>query len=283
MTPTIKSLTGIRLYAALAVYFSHMYHFNYFGLPQPCVDIISNMGHCGVSIFYVLSGFVLYLNYSEEFSLKTFYIARLARIYPAYLFTLILAIPIELFSPSRNIFFQSLFSGLTLSQCLLPQTCGRLNDVAWSVGVEAWFYILFPLLLIGLNRKILPVLIVLPLLFFIIDPDGFYNTNRFFLNRVPEFCFGILSARYYLSNQSKTLSWFWAVVSILFIFTCALPLKALGWQGYDYLFMLPFSTLLILIISQKELEGFAPKLLTSKVILIGGEISYAFYLIEHIP
>ncbi|WP_041064256.1 acyltransferase family protein [Cohnella kolymensis] len=56
-------------------------------------------GYVGVSFFFVLSGFILFYNYHSQFtafkmpSIKRFYIARIAKIYPVHLLTLVLAIP----------------------------------------------------------------------------------------------------------------------------------------------------------------------------------------------
>src|SRR5579885_1934252 len=104
----INSLTGLRFYAALLVFFSHFYIFSYFLNLQSGIwyEILQQIGWLGVSLFFVLSGFVLYVNYltpeKQKKNCWDFYTARFARIYPVFILTTLVAIPIELFSPEKR-------------------------------------------------------------------------------------------------------------------------------------------------------------------------------------
>lgn len=88
----LQSLTGLRIFAALAVYFSHV------GAPAGAPAILSTVmsaGYYGVTFFFVLSSFVLAVNYFGDLrhpsarSLWTFASARIARVHPLYLLVLI--------------------------------------------------------------------------------------------------------------------------------------------------------------------------------------------------
>jgi peptidoglycan/LPS O-acetylase OafA/YrhL len=55
-------------------------------------------GYLGVTFFFILSGFILTLNYKQKLienriTYKEFIVARVARIFPLHIFTLIIAIP----------------------------------------------------------------------------------------------------------------------------------------------------------------------------------------------
>lgn len=58
-------------------------------------------GYLGVDLFFILSGFILALNYAERLAdggirwdnYKDFLLARLARIYPVHLFSLLILVP----------------------------------------------------------------------------------------------------------------------------------------------------------------------------------------------
>ena len=88
--PELLGLTGIRFYASLLVYLSHV-------VIIPGMEALSqslllfNAGVVGVSFFFVLSGFILTYNYAPVFSegvsassYKQFVLDRLARIYPVH-------------------------------------------------------------------------------------------------------------------------------------------------------------------------------------------------------
>src|SRR5262245_48985028 len=60
----VPALTGVRFCAAMLVFLSHA------GLPAP-FDWFALSGYNGVTLFFVLSGFVLTLNYFEELTRPT--------------------------------------------------------------------------------------------------------------------------------------------------------------------------------------------------------------------
>lgn len=105
----IPSLTGIRFFAALAVLMFHSgaTYFDRAGIPYPVAQLLHN-GYLGVSLFFVLSGFILtYAHQDDRIDgrfLGVFYVARFARIYPVYLFALVLALPvlIDRFQPEPH-------------------------------------------------------------------------------------------------------------------------------------------------------------------------------------
>src|SRR5690349_20307522 len=90
-----KNLDSIRFIAAMMVFLQHGISLSYRYLPikntvwEKLLNTISN-GGTGVSIFFVLSGFLItYLLISEhelktKISLKNFYIRRVLRIWPLY-------------------------------------------------------------------------------------------------------------------------------------------------------------------------------------------------------
>src|ERR1017187_3095360 len=86
------ALTGIRAIAAYLVFFHHYAH-----TPQisgPLWRFLGE-GHVGVTLFYVLSGFLITYNYSQKVNLgRGFWFRyvsrRVGRIYPLYFFLLTL-------------------------------------------------------------------------------------------------------------------------------------------------------------------------------------------------
>jgi peptidoglycan/LPS O-acetylase OafA/YrhL len=149
----LKALTGIRFFAALAVIAFHLYLAAPGKFP-PYIASLASYGFVGVSLFFVLSGFVLAYNYcasnagnGNPIDSQKFWVARFARVYPAYLVALVIGL-LTYGEIARN---QT--SGWTATQLLLegtllhtwfPWTACGINCPGWSVAVEVFFYALFP-------------------------------------------------------------------------------------------------------------------------------------------
>ncbi len=299
-TPQINSLTGLRFYAAFAVFLSHLYHFQYFGIQsQEIILVLSYLGHLGVSIFYVLSGFILLNRYFEPtkaLKLKDFYIARLARIYPVFLLLTCVAIPMELFSARKHEFWINLLQNITLSQCATANACGSFNDVGWSLSVEAFFYIAFPMLLLALYKPqqlkwIVFGAILYYTLIWNILPTSFYTSHRFPLNRLAEFFAGMVAGKLFLNQkQISTVkpafyeknAGLWMALCGGFLVILPLLLAPFHWLDKDYLFAIIPSCLLIFLLAHQENRKKTSRWLTSAIVVLGGEISYSFYLVHNL-
>src|SRR6476619_1734500 len=85
--PNISALTGLRFIAAFMVFICHSPKPDWL-LKNSQVNF-TTLGYSGVALFFILSGFVITLNYYDWFAggnalskLKPYFIARFARIYP---------------------------------------------------------------------------------------------------------------------------------------------------------------------------------------------------------
>ena len=84
--PRLPALTSLRFFAALHVVIFHLYSIHVTEGPAWYRNL-SSLGYVGVSLFFVLSGFILVYTYAgRAWTAVTFWQARIARIYPAYLF-----------------------------------------------------------------------------------------------------------------------------------------------------------------------------------------------------
>lgn len=123
-----------------------------------------------VDAFFVMSGFLIgsillgELNKRNAIDLKQFYIKRLFRLYPAYLFLIALvAIPVLLAQappkPPQNLWFNLFY----ISNFLPVKD--MYIDWSWTLCVEEQFYILMPLILLACRRYLSSTLVVLVLLY----------------------------------------------------------------------------------------------------------------------
>jgi peptidoglycan/LPS O-acetylase OafA/YrhL len=155
--PRIDSLTAVRFFAAAHVVF---FHVGYIAASRggEFAAALSSRGYAAVGLFYVLSGFVLAYNYSSrEFTRGGFWRARFARIYPIYLFSLLLALPGFLnhlpdFKGGPAWVAGVLFAAPAGLQAWFPPIALAWNAPAWSLSVEFFFYFLFPFLLGPIQR-----------------------------------------------------------------------------------------------------------------------------------
>jgi peptidoglycan/LPS O-acetylase OafA/YrhL len=186
----LPGLNGIRFVAASAVIFHHIEQGKEtVGLPSLYTEahpLVLKAGGLGVTLFFVLSGFLIsYLLLTEikvtgTVQIRNFYIRRVLRIWPLYFLIVLLAwvlLPtLQLFefplfrNPfgpdylSRISFFLLLSPQLAFPRLVTPTLAGPL----WSVGVEEHFYAFWPLLVRGFKGKILlPCLGVLLLFVFL--------------------------------------------------------------------------------------------------------------------
>lgn len=302
----IPSLTGLRFYAALLVFLSHLYLFNYFfGITEGLAyDFLNKLGQLGVSLFFVLSGFVLYMNYlpsgSKKYNLKSFYLARFSRIYPMFALSTLMVLPIEILSPKQEAIWEPLLYHLGLIHCFDAQACSALNSPSWSISVEAFFYLLFPVfgLLFASQpfRNIsLALLLYLIALFTlqVVIPESFYTHPTFPPNRIGEFLLGMATACFYTRYHDHGIVTYWGkqeqtrrfaggAILLLFLTMISEPLLLFNhpFQNLFFLFYAPLSALIILILALIDRYNRSFSFLTTPWIILGGEISYSFYLLH---
>jgi peptidoglycan/LPS O-acetylase OafA/YrhL len=185
----IPALTGLRFFAAISVALAHgKIMILKFEPPIAIVDKIPHLAGFGMTLFFVLSGFVIHYNYRYMVTTRgwvgvgTFLWARFARLYPLFLLMLVLDVLL-----GRKLFdfmvgnvvsfadvLRSLPYYLVLAQSwvYVPFTDNALiyvtgNNVAltWSISTEWFFYLAYPaaaLLVLRLRR---PAIILGAMLF----------------------------------------------------------------------------------------------------------------------
>lgn len=157
----LPGLTGLRFLAAFWVLGFHAMPRT--ALPRP-VAAFWDAGYAGVSLFFVLSGFILAHVYGEaasrgSLSTRAFLAARFARVYPAYAAALIFTLPafvrsleVQPAAPTGATLAGVCLSSITMTQAWIPGWGCGWNCPGWSLSAEAFFYLSFPLLAPRLGR-----------------------------------------------------------------------------------------------------------------------------------
>lgn len=166
-TPRLDALTSLRFFTALWVFLFHI-HIRWPLKLGPIVDSFIRVGAFGMSFFFILSGFILAYRYkadivSDRLDYARYVITRFGRIYPNYLFVLLITAPLINWdtAPVRGalgddmgqslLFLMSasalLFAALTLIQGFFYTHFGFwANGGAWSLSVEFFCYLLLPVI-----------------------------------------------------------------------------------------------------------------------------------------
>ena len=159
---TISSLDGVRAIACLMVIFFHIGEMTrdakIWLLDNAYTSSIMLAGGSGVTLFFVLSGFLLFMPYEKALlfeenwpSARRFYLRRVFRIVPAYYLSLILMILFfqpEYLQPTRLKELPLFFLFYMDSS---PVTFMQLNGPFWTLAVEWQFYMILPLLALGMS------------------------------------------------------------------------------------------------------------------------------------
>jgi len=255
-------------------------------------------GFVGVSFFFILSGFIIAYNYEEKLLAKsttkrTFWIARIARIYPLHLLTLLIAACIGGYVQYSDTidWFKHFIASTFLLQPFFPSTdyFFSFNSPSWSLGCEQLFYFCFPLIIPFLNnkRRLFITLFICLLFMFtgmFLTPEeqikAYWYVNP--ITRLPDFFVGVLLYQLYqwvrhkkISYSNGTLLEIGTIAFFLLFYLSAAYIPKV--YRYSCYYWLPISLLILIFALQK---GGISRLLSNRFLVIGGEISYSFYLIH---
>ena len=296
---TIPSLYGIRAISILLVVVSHCFlRTRGEGRAEKILLALAGNGTVGVSIFFVVSGFLITLLLLKERShagsvdLRDFYLRRVFRILPAFLIY-IAVIAVLTLAGSLSVPWQQFWRALTFTMDYVPEKNWFLGHV-WSLSVEEQFYLLWPLLLVLCSRRLLTVItggiIVLGPLIRMLDrvvlPGTRSEIEYMGHTRLDMLMFGCLIALYFEEDWlrallAKTNALAVPALSAVFLFLISpliemrfggVYIKTFGYslQGMTISFMM-----LYLITRPESLPG---KVFNSRLVVHLGAISYSLYL-----
>ncbi|KMQ68231.1 hypothetical protein ACM39_10330 [Chryseobacterium sp. FH2] len=299
----IKPLTSLRFFFAFFVFLSHLSYLkqdeNYKGI----FEGIFSEGFLGVSFFFILSGFILALNYRDKFvnktiTLRKFYIARFARIYPLYFITMLASIPAFYSS------FKILLYNVLLIQSYIPddKVFFSYNAPSWSISDEMFFYALFPALIIIVYNlpKVFKIILIITFVAFILLLNSILideSKLHYWLYispfiRIFDFLLGILlfDIVLYLKKKKQNLNQNLfnfleiggiATLVIFFIFHNSLPIS----YRFSIYYWLPMCMIILGASGSfifKENTTWISKSLSWRWLVYLGEISFGFYLIHYL-
>lgn len=289
MKAQINALTSTRAVAAIMVV---IHHFADAVFPFSALPKVFHSGNIAVSYFFVLSGFVLFISYHDEtISFGDFFKRRVARIVPVYILALVLMILVAAcflnYSLNDTAFKEIALSGLFL-QAYVPSYPLVLNSPAWTISVEMFFYALFPLLLLLLNKNRPAFVSVMVLLFLLAQyfhlkyyaqrwslPDSIVDTVFFNpVMHINQFLIGMTGGYLFLNKRTIMPKSGWVTLA-LFGLMVALIAARPDKLSYQVGLIAPVFMLFIFSVAVSQ-----PTFLNAKAFVFLGEISYGIYILQ---
>jgi peptidoglycan/LPS O-acetylase OafA/YrhL len=299
--PYFKNFDGLRAIAATLVFIWHVelhkHHLNTANI------FIPDTGFIGVTIFLVLSGFLItYLlmhekDINEDINYKKFYMRRVLRIWPLYFLILLTAY----FIYPANMSPKGLLLGLFFlpNFAILAGLLPAVIDPIWSIGVEEQFYLVQPHIIRLIKKENIAWIFILLLIInytlryvlrnFYSDVHVLHNIE-FALSYFRFDCLiiGSLMALFYYNEKynyfntwatsfifSKTMQ-----VVCLCAFIAFITFKNKYPHVFDNEMLTVIAAIIIVNLAQQETSLIS---LNNKFLNYLGRISYGFYLLHKIP
>jgi peptidoglycan/LPS O-acetylase OafA/YrhL len=282
LLPRDTVLDSLRGIAALMVVMFHL------TINSGTFDYGLHLGVTGVDLFFIISGFVIFMSLNKTKSSRDFIVNRFIRLYPTYwacvTFTFLLNAAYA--SRHRSLLISDLISylgNMTMFQHYLGVS--DLDGSYWTLIIEMVFYItMVAIYYFGFLKRIEIISFLLTLgAFFIfafvkISSPFIYEQIRFFyplLNHFPLFFAGIV---YYLVKNDRPTLIRYVMLGICFAISCLSysNLERSTHVSYsEHIGMLAVYFVTFLLYVNNKLSW-----LTNRMFLFLGTISYALYLIH---
>ena len=294
----IRTLQSLRFFFIILVVLSHYIGSSFdFG------------GECGVSFFFMLSGFVLSLAYSERitkglFSTTPFVVKQWIKIYPLHILTFIVMFALDI-RLEKYCDITAVIANILLLQSWVPADSFYFvaNSPSWFLCDILFFYVVFSSLnkyiLRSDNRKLLAISLVVILLYiclmavlptYLVNPILYANP----LTRLLDFIVGIILYKLYVSDNGialrdklngksfLTVSLMELSVILLVVITAILYPHLPQRVRTVSIFWLAIPLFIFFFAMTDKHSGVISKFLQVKTMLWLGNISFCIYII-HAP
>ena len=294
MRERYSSIDLLRFIAASSVAFTHLIILNSNSILN--LEIISSIS---VEVFFIISGFVLapqimtLAKNNNFYNYKIFLIRRWYRTIPIYILSLFLT----------SIVLDKFFSLDFIKYLFFIQNFLFLNvktdyfSISWSLSVEEWFYIIFPLfLIIGFRIKsfyksinilylswFFIFLILLIRIFFVNEGDWGTNVRRIVIFRLDAIVFGFIL--YFYKDKINFNIINFTILIILFLFFSKFLFEIMKFNALQkinfYQFIFHYCVAIwgsLMVILFYLVEKLINNININKVNIFLGKISYSIYL-----
>lgn len=288
----LPEIDGLRFIAIFLVLLSHV---STFFVDRDRIDFNPNYleavlfnGVWGVSLFFIISGFVIGLQFTKNnklssSQLKKYFLRRLIRLEPPYIVALLIFFFLYIYVVKKYSFFEllpHLIASAFYLHDIIYQKHSFVFTAAWSLEVEIQLYILAPLLslLVFIRNKWLDVFL---LLLCFTAYQLFYNNyyNVYILFSFGDFLFGMLMAKHFAHRKFHLKNyWLNSITGVIsFIAFIIIPYHV-------PVFLILIKQMFLFLFFFLSLQnGILKKVLSKNLFTLIGGMCYSIYLIHYIP
>lgn len=261
----IQVLDSLRGIAALAVL---LFHYSFAYSPSD-VSFVFRYGYLGVHLFFIVSGFVIYMTIEKTKYPSDFIVSRFSRLFPAYWVAILLTSAVMNFAgqPNEHVGFFRILGNFTMCQRWLH--IENVDGVYWTLTVELTFYVFMFLVFISKKVKyIFHISIILLVFLTLIQTLNIPLIGNVF----PFFKYSnlFISGMCFYKIKNKEGAWYYHVL----ILGCILVQALIASSNVEYAYILVIFIVFYLF-TYNWLE-----FLNNKLFLFFGSISYSLYLIH---
>lgn len=145
----LDALRGIAALMVVLYHYTSRYNEIYGHATTPLFNF--EIGKTGVKLFFIISGFVIFLTINKIDRIKDFFISRFSRLYPTYWAAVLLTYALTtIFTlPYREVDLKTAVINLSMLQAWLKFS--NVDGVYWSLAVELTFYAIMSIIFVTKN------------------------------------------------------------------------------------------------------------------------------------
>lgn len=200
----IVSIEAIRGFAAIYVLLGHIVQlykpYSFFPEYEFLIKTLFGYGHQVVILFFIVSGFSIHysssnIDFTKNKNLNEYLFKRGRRLYPLFLISLIIAFFVLYLTQMQSDLIRNTLSFFFLTDISTGSIADPIptNFPIWSLSYEVVYYLLYPILLIGLKKIGLKKIVILSVIISLLSG-----------------LFGLLVFQNHLSNVFQ-LYWTWVI------------------------------------------------------------------------
>lgn len=290
--PSDTRLAALDFLRGIAISMVILCHGAIFFLPSKSYERIFGFGAQGVQLFFIVSAITMCYMWdkrkNESFETMKFYVRRVLRIAPIFWFAIIFYCTIKILNGNALPNLRQTLTSIFLVNGFSPFTNNAIVPGGWSIAVEIFFYLIFPLV-VRFSRNNRMCLIWAIVVFVLVDvllaqffKDHVFSSSSLYakvdwneyiyqsvLTQLPVFFFGILVYRIALLHDRKGLL-FCAMAFVIWLIV-AFGLRKYGYYGRPFFWILcaGFSVLAIWALHTQ---------FSNRVLVFLGRMSYSLYI-----